>query len=385
MLSILKKRSFLISIVKSGNEIFSRGYINSSNRILIRSELSAYESATLLYSDKLRNLENNLALIEETRVETHKKIIKQMEPRIVKLKNCICNDKSDIVIGDPVGVGLVLPNDFVFNLVFVVSGDEIETFGSDFKLNSQFREGFIDTIINLIKADKSFWNDKEDTIKVKNRNKILLCFGDKTELRINFAANNELRNLNLFRYYAASDVRFRKLYLYVKMLSLNMKKLGGVKGLLDSHRIFILVGHFLQTSFGNQQAVLPVLTDIYSSFLSPNIPTKDVLENLYKPVDVSGIQPLINPKPLASHLVIQFIDYFANPDSYKSDIYLNKFHPVKEREMIQKSRPRILNFYTNKRLCSYDNNLYMFLRCMKNAQKLIKKGHFIDNFSNFYF
>uniref|UniRef100_A0A0K0F2R6 LETM1 domain-containing protein n=1 Tax=Strongyloides venezuelensis TaxID=75913 RepID=A0A0K0F2R6_STRVS len=381
MLSIFKKRSFLISTIKNGNQYLSQGYKISSNNIRKHSELSAYNSATSLYSYRLQNLESNLTLMEEIREETHKKIIKEMEPKIMKLKNCICNDKSDIIIGDPLVTGLVLPNDFVFNLFFVVLGDEIETFDSDFNLNLQFQKGFINTIIKLIKADTSFWDDKRDTIKVKYGKKILLCFGDKTQLHINFAANDQLRYLNLFRYYAASDVRFRKLYFYVKMLLLNMKKIGGLKRLLDNRNIFILVSHFLQTSFENQQAVLPFLTDVYSAYLSPSVPTKDVIENLYKPVDVSEIQPLINPKPLASHLVMQFIDYFANPMSYKSNIYLNKFNPVKECEMKRKSK--ILCFYTNKRLCSYDNNLNMYLECMKRVQYMIKKGQLIDDLPNY--
>uniref|UniRef100_A0A0K0G2V5 NTP_transf_2 domain-containing protein n=1 Tax=Strongyloides venezuelensis TaxID=75913 RepID=A0A0K0G2V5_STRVS len=347
---------------------------------------SVYEIVTLRHNDKLKNLENKLEILEKQRAETQSMISKKVTPKINKLKDWICNEKSDIVIIGSVATGLTLSSD-TFTDVVVVSFDEGSNgFLSRFEEDKFFRNNYIKKMGKYITENALLWDnnrDKKTTYLKSSYPLINLNFGDSTYLSIRFYDYNSLKRTNLLRYYAASDPRFRKLYMYVKMLLQNIIEDDKNYRPLESYNISLLVAHFLQTSSKNEQAVLPLLPEIYSSFVSPHLSTNEVVTNLKKPVDVSAIQSLINPKPLASHLIVRFIEYFAEFDFTKNAIYVNKVYPIVNNKNVTNSKLQIFDLYSDMSTDNSDRNLKIFSKSMQYARDLVKRGYLIDDIPNF--
>uniref|UniRef100_A0A0N5B4A1 PAP-associated domain-containing protein n=1 Tax=Strongyloides papillosus TaxID=174720 RepID=A0A0N5B4A1_STREA len=237
----------------------------------------------------------------------------------------------------------------------------------------------------IIRADEKIWNKKKNGMSTLYDAKvpiIKLYFGDGTKIDIQFCNYHTLKNTNLLRYYATSDPRYRKVYIYVKNLLSCLNLLDGEKGLLTSCQISVLVAHFLQKPFKNQKPILPIIPQVCSSFVSPNLSIEEVIENLSKPVDISRIQPLINRKPLASHLAIQFVDYFAEFDFSSYAILMNKADPVEIFPVDLLPKLRLFDLYSNKSISNGDRALEALSVNLKYVRNSIKEGYFIDNFLN---
>uniref|UniRef100_A0A0K0FG50 Poly(A) RNA polymerase GLD2 (inferred by orthology to a human protein) n=1 Tax=Strongyloides venezuelensis TaxID=75913 RepID=A0A0K0FG50_STRVS len=347
---------------------------------------SVYEIVTLSHNDKLKNLENKLEILEKQRAETHSMISKKVTSKINKLKDWICDEKSDIVIIGSVATGLTLSSDTYTDLVVVSLDEGSNGFLSQIEENELLLKNHSQIMGKHITENPFLWDNNKD--KMYNYTKLSvplldLRFGDSTNLSIRFYDYNSLKRTNLVRYYAASDPRFRKLYMYVKMLLPKIIKDDSANEPLKGYSISLLVAHFLQTSLKNEQPVLPLITEIYPSLLSPHLSTNEVLTNLKKPVDVSAIQSLINPKPLASHLVVQFIEYFADFDFTKNAIYVNKVYPKVNNKNVTNSKLQIFDLYSDMSIDNSDRNLKIFSKSMQYARDLVKRGYLIDDIPNF--
>uniref|UniRef100_A0A0N5BCV4 PAP-associated domain-containing protein n=1 Tax=Strongyloides papillosus TaxID=174720 RepID=A0A0N5BCV4_STREA len=380
------RNNYLFSNIKNVSQRFLQRNVLLKKKKKSHSSKSAYECTTLYHSDKLKTLENKLEILEKQRAETHSMILKKVTPKINKLKDWICDEKSDIVIIGSVATGLTLSSN-TFTDVVVVSLDEgSNDFVSRFEDNRFFRRDYVKKMGKHITENAFLWNINKDKMTF-NLNPLIpvmkLNFGDNTNLKIQFNNYSSLKRTNLLRYYAVSDPRFRKLYIYVKTLVQNIIVDDNLYGPLGSYNISLLVAHFLQMSLKNEQAVLPLLPEIYSSVVSPHLSTNEVVANLKKPVDVSAIQSLINPKPLASHLVVQFIDYFANFDFAKNAIHVNKINPILNVQNVLNSKIQIFDLYSDESIDNNDRNLKVFSKSMQYAQDLVKQGYLIDDIPNF--
>uniref|UniRef100_A0A0N5B476 NTP_transf_2 domain-containing protein n=1 Tax=Strongyloides papillosus TaxID=174720 RepID=A0A0N5B476_STREA len=377
-MSLIYGKNYLLSTIKDFGARFLQSNVHVSDKPKKNTGSSAYESALINYNDKLQILEEKLETADKIRAN----VVRKTKEKIKLLKECVCDEKSDLFIAGSVATGLTISKDSDVDLVFVSLDDESNDILNDFrkkKYEVMRRMG------KLIKVNKNLWNKRRDrffhifhaTVPITKLN-----FGDGTKFDIQFYNHHSLRNTNLLRYYAASDPRYRKVYMYVKSLASELNILDGRNGLLTSYQISVLVAHFLQRSLKDQQPVFPVIPQVCSSFVSPNLPLKEVVKNLKEPVDVSGIQCLINSKPLASHLAIQFIDYFANFDFLSKAIFLDKIDPV---EMLQVDSPpklQIFDPYSDESISKGYCALEAFSESMKYVQNLIKEGYCIDDFSN---
>uniref|UniRef100_A0A0N5BML2 Uncharacterized protein n=1 Tax=Strongyloides papillosus TaxID=174720 RepID=A0A0N5BML2_STREA len=111
-----------------------------------------------------------------------------------------------------------------------------------------------------------------------------------------------------------------------------------------------------------------------SSFVSLNLSIKEVAGNLNKPIDVSAIQPLINPKPSASHLAKQYIDYFAEFDVISTAIFLCKIDPVGMILVDPSPKLQLFDLFYDKSISKSDRALEGFSRSMRCVQTLKKEG-----------
>uniref|UniRef100_A0A0N5B475 PAP-associated domain-containing protein n=1 Tax=Strongyloides papillosus TaxID=174720 RepID=A0A0N5B475_STREA len=381
-MSFLYRKHDLFSTIKNVIVRFLKSDIHAYNKSKKNTSNSVYECAILNYYHKLQCLEEKLETADKIRANAHKTLIKKSAEKIDLLKKTICTKESDLLIVGPAATGLTISKDFDVFVVFVLPNDESNDFLKNLK---KMKCKHIEKTGKLIKANKKLWNEKKDKLS-HNFNasipKTKLNFGDGTRITIKFSCHNSLKNTNLIRYYTASDPRYRKVYMYIKNLASKLKIIDANNGLLSGYQILVLVAHFLQRSLKDQQPVFPVIPQVCSSFVSPNLPLKEVVKNLKEPVDVSGIQCLINSKPLASHLAIQFIDYFANFDFLSKAIFLDKIDPV---EMLQVDSPpklQIFDPYSDESISKGYCASEAFSESMKYVQNLIKEGYCIDDFSN---
>uniref|UniRef100_A0AAF5CSW1 Polymerase nucleotidyl transferase domain-containing protein n=1 Tax=Strongyloides stercoralis TaxID=6248 RepID=A0AAF5CSW1_STRER len=313
--------------------------------------------------------------------------VRRTAPQVNNLKEIICNKNSDLLKVGSLATGLATAYNSDVDLVFMPLNDYSESFVNDFKSSSKFRLAFMNTMLEILKKNNNFDNLKlaKSSVLINARVPLLaLKFKNGMKIDIQFCNYHSLRNTDLIRYYAASDVRYRKLYNFVKTLANSLKIINGKQGMLTSYQIALLVGHFLQRKSQDQQPVLPIIPKIYQSFLSPNICIKNVIENLNNPIDVSNIEAYINPKPLASHLAIQFVDYFADFDFNSNAIYMDQVLPVRQIQSKKVTKLQIFDTYSDKSISSGANVVNSFSQAMKYVQRKMRQGYFIESFPYFH-
>uniref|UniRef100_A0A0N5CB40 NTP_transf_2 domain-containing protein n=1 Tax=Strongyloides papillosus TaxID=174720 RepID=A0A0N5CB40_STREA len=380
-MSFLSNKRYLIFTVKNVRLIS----LQRICKYFIKSIDNPYDYDKSEFKEKFQILEDKLELMDKRRAKYHDILVQKTKSKLTCLKNCICNEKSDLIEAGSLVTGLTTTTNSDVDLVFIVFDDESNIFQEDFINNISFRSKFMKTVSKLITNDQKLWNTKVDKMFIILHAKvpiIKLEFKDGTKFDIQFCNYQTLKNTNLMRYYAASDPRYRKVYIYAKVLASNLNIIGGEKGLLTSYQISILVAHFFQMSLKNQQAVLPVIPQFYSSFVSPHHSLKEVVRNLSRPIDVSKLQLHINQKPLASHLAMQFIDYFANFDFISYAIFINKRYPVHMFQVDPSPKLQIFDSYSNESISNSHRALEAFSTNMKYLQGLMKRGYFIDPFPN---
>ncbi|CEF63677.1 Hypothetical protein SRAE_1000193500 [Strongyloides ratti] len=325
--------------------------------------------------DKLAILEKNLDIVEKKRAERFELLIKKVSPHIAQLKSVICNANSDLLPVGSLATGLAISNESDIDLVFIPSIENIESFLNDFNDNSEFKKTFIKTAHKVIEKDINYKENIKSCGFLLHAKVPILQLELKNGLKydIQFCNSHSLRNTNLIRHYAAADIRYRKLYIFVRTLAKKLNIINGRNGFLTSYQISLLVAHFLQTKYRKQQPVLPIIPKICCSALSPSITIEEVCKNLKNPVNVSAVTTHINPNPSASYLAIQFVDYFANFNYKVNAIYMDKLLPEKSYGIRNYRKLQIFDTYSSKSISRGGMVIESLSQSMKYVIKSVRK------------
>ncbi|KAI6189693.1 Poly(A) RNA polymerase gld-2-like protein A [Aphelenchoides bicaudatus] len=331
------------------------------------------------FRKKIDTLNEKLVEAEREIFLRHEKTVTERQSIIDATERAICKKgKSRMIKVGSLCNNLAVDESSDIDLCFLPSDTN---FFDDFHKYPDFKTVFMRTVkeqLERVSRANPEWGLAEEIFMLINARVPILVvrLSNGVNMDVQFPSKDyhTFRNTNLIRHYAAADVRFRQLYLWVKTLFIRLGIKNSKEGLLSSYHIILLVVHFLQAK--TSPPVLPTLVKTHPHLVGPEIPLDKLLKLLNKPFD-KLIDWKSENKRTTAELAIEFIDYYA------------KFNPLKDAINISKGC-----FPNDTRLLIYDPySAYSIVfsnaipDALTTAVTFIKRhqsrGSFIDSFPEF--